>query len=493
MQLIPQKPSYRATHQRWILKKTVCLPGLYRQMKESRLIRYAKAGKSQAIASFLGNRLARFNIWVSATPNPHFLDLSLECLELPAASVVMPLIQKLLRQLNPRNIDKVKVTARFYGEMRAAWAKTFVMSEIHTDTRPIVLTTELPTDASAITVIEPIAKPIAPRQGTTLTSSTQLAIALNKKLGAYNVAAKIVHHDGILCLELRGHQEPHREDCLAIIYELLPQLELPEAEMVQVIGFAATQLVASWTEDIILAELQPQHMTLVRRSLLSSKEKDEFLLPLGAGFLVAIALFFIPFLNLLFKGVGALIFDLGHGIGYCLMGYLPLGLHNPFTGGGIATISGRSPLLFWACYGLWGLLLYCSRRRLFLTLGVVMAALWHGLFFQSTILTGLFLNVSGQVTLWILATSLFYCAFGGYSCRNQIERSLYMMLGTFFLFYQVELYWATWHNNVNGLDWSAFLGITLTLILPYLTYRVYLLNQDQNNPSFLSNPRLRSA
>ncbi|WP_139325012.1 hypothetical protein [[Limnothrix rosea] IAM M-220] len=443
-------------------------------MDESRLVRYAKQGEPEAIASFLGNHLARFNVWVTATPDRYCLNLSLDSLEPPPPEVILPPVQQLIRRLNPDNVELVKISARHYGDLQAVWQQTFLLSEITLNQTFLERTTELDSPASSAIAVKRKAGKTAQ-----LTSATQLAIAINKNLQNLDVAAKVVHHSNIIRVELRGRQVPQREACLTIIYDLLQRLDLPAVEIVQVIGLTARQLEPSWAEDIMLDDILLSRQKTFYKKFVSFKEEEEFWLPLGFGLAVGLILFVVPLFDFAFSVAGTLIFDIGQALGYSLMGYLPTAINNPFEGGGVMAASGRSPLLFGSFYGLWGLLLFLGRRRFLLIFMVIMIALWHGLIYQSTILTNLFVGVSGQLMLWALASVFFYCALGGYSCRNQGERSLYMVFGTFFMFHHLERYWQMWHDSTNTLEWGALLGIALTLTLPYLTYWIFRANRDR--------------
>ncbi|AFY36815.1 hypothetical protein Lepto7376_0377 [[Leptolyngbya] sp. PCC 7376] len=453
-------------------------------MEKSRLNRYAKQGEPQAIASFLGNHLARFNVWVIATPDRHCLNLSVESLEPPSPEEIMPSIEQLLYELQPENVELVKISARHYGELQVVWQKTFLMSEIALDEGNDL--SEAITTTTATSTI---------KQTETFTSSAQLAIAINETLKDFNVAARVIEQKrGTLRIELRGQEVPKRADCLMVIYELLQYSALPEMERVHVMGSASRQVAPDWNEKILLEDLQPNRKQSFYEKIASMDIEEEFWIPLGIGLFVGALMFAVPLFDFAFSAAGRLIYDFGQAIGYSLMGYLPMGIVNPFEGGGVLANSVRSPLLFGCSYALWGLLLFLGRRKFFVIFAVVMMALWHGLIYQSTILTELFLGVSGQLTLWGIASILFYCALGGYSCRNQGERSLYMVFGTFFMFHHLEMYWQAWQENTaNGLDWGALLGIALTLTLPYLTYRIFDANKPKKdtNEDSATNPPLQ--
>ena len=460
-------------------------------MENSRLIRYAKQGQPEAIASFLGNHLARFNVWVTATPDRYCLNLSLDSLEPPSPEAILPSVQRLICKLNPANVELVKISARHYGDLQAVWQQTFLLSEIAADKPlPANIADPIISSAKTTTAVKPPA--ISTEK---ITSTTQLAIAINTGLQDLAVAAKVVHHKNIVRVELRGREVPKRGDCLTVIYDILQKLELPTADIIQVAGLTAKQLQPSWTEEINLDELLLSRQQTLYKKFVSFKEEEEFWLPLGLGLAVGLFLFIVPLFDFAFSVAGTIIFDLGQAIGYSLMGYLPTGINNPFEGGGILTASGRSPLLFGSFYGLWGLLLFLGRRKFVLMVVVVMIALWHGLVYQSSILTNLFVDASGQLMLWGLASVLFYCALGGYSCRNQGERSLYMIFGTFFMFHHLERYWQMWQDSTNTLAWSALLGIALTLTLPYLTYWVFRANRDnkQTKENRASNRSIQSV
>jgi hypothetical protein len=451
-------------------------------MEESRIIRSAKQGDPQAIANFLGNHLASFSVWVTAIPNRHYLDLYLESLDPPHPDRVLSPIQQLLAQLQPADVEVVKISGRKYGETRTKWQQTFVLSAVQSSlSQPLGLLDPLDTIGESfdmlagedLTELEEDVALAELGKLEEINSLSALVLAAHDELHLLGVAAKIDRLVDTLRIELRSAQVPDRESCLLILDDLLARLNMPDIHWVQVQGYGVKQLTPAWEELIPLADVLLSKQILPGRRFISFKEEEEFWLPLGIGLAAGLLVFVVPLFNFAFSLAVTVIVDLGQALGYGLMGYLPVGFNSPLEGGGVLAAAGRSPLLFGAVYGLWGLSVFFLRRRLLWLLLMVAIALWHGLVYLSSPLTELFINTSGQLTLWILASVLFYCALGGYSCRNRGERSLYMVFSTFFMCYHLELYWQMWQLPAEHSNWLAFAGIAITLLLPFLTYKIY--------------------
>lgn len=461
-------------------------------MEESRIISSAKQGDPQAIASFLGNHLASFSVWVSATPNRHYLDLYLESLEPPHPDRILSPIQQLLVQLQPAHVEMVKISGRKYGELQAKWQQTFLLSAVQVShPQPLDILT-------GINVSDPWGDAAEMKDWRDLTteeleteelgkleeinSLSALVLATYGALQPLGVCAKIDQVLDCLKIELRGTRVPHREDCLVILYEVLSRLNLPGIHMVQVQGYGVKGVAPTWEESLPLDDLLLSRQISPSRRSLSFREEEEFVIPLGIGLAAGLLVLVVPLFHFAFGVAATLVIDLGRALGYGLMGYMPLGFDNPLTGGGVVAATGRSPLLFGAWYGLWGLLVFWGRRRLFWSLSLVAIALWHGLIYLSKPLTTLFIHGSGSLSLWILTAVLFYCACGGYSCRNRGERSLYMLFSTFFMGYHLQLYWRVWQLPTEYSNWLAFVGISITLLLPFITYKVYQTQSERVNP-----------
>ncbi|NJN74319.1 MAG: hypothetical protein HC799_16760 [Limnothrix sp. RL_2_0] len=440
-------------------------------MEDSQLIYAAKQGDPQAIASFLGNHLAELSLWVTATSNHRYLDLYLESLEPPQPQRVLHLIQQLLCNLQPDSVELVKISGRCYGDLQAQWQRSFLLSEV------VPLDDFQVNAASAAIVPRTLApKAVDPslnlKRDVLISDLGTLVLSVNEAFQAFGVAAKITGYQQILKIELRSLRAPDQENCLTVLYQVLAHLNFPDIRQLQVQAFSTRQVEPAWQENILVQDLLLLKHNVSAAQFVSFRQENEFFRPIGIGLVVGLLVFFVPFFHFAFVGIVTFLADMGQAIAYGAMGYLPTALSNPFQGGGVTVIPDRLPLLIGIFYGAYGLLLFLIRRRLrwLLFMGAIAALL--GLLLVTNNAT-IFISLASHLTIWILSAICLYCALGHYSCRNQGERALYVVFSTFFYLYNLDRYFHNFQADINQLDWLSFVGLGITLFLPFFTYIVF--------------------
>lgn len=435
--------------------------------KNSQLLVSAKQGDPQAIASFLGNHLAGFSLWVTATANHRYLDLHLESIDPPQPGEIVPLIQQLLCQLRPESVELVKISGRKFDEIPAAWEQTFRLSEVLINGD----VAQFPPSLTPITTPSPLLNP-----DVILSDLFSLVLAVNEALQPLNVAAKIERIDHILNVELRALQVPKQTQCLPILYEALARLDMPGLQAIRVQGFTAKQLMPSWVEELPARDVLLTAQISTAAQFRSFREEEEFWRPIGVGVVAGLVVFALPLLNFAFQGVTTVIFDGSQAIGYLLMGYLPVLEHHPLQGGGIKVLEalGRSPWVIGLVYGLWGYSFYRVRHVPILLTTMVAIAVMH----SAICWTALALPVAqllGHLTLWSLSLLLLYCAFARHAYRNQGERALYVAFSVFFSLDNISHYLQLFRSDPLQTNWLAFLGLAITLVIPFLSYQLFIL------------------
>ncbi len=185
--------------------------------------------------------------------------------------------------------------------------------------------------------------------------------------------------------------------------------------------------------EIELLPLQPQPISTVGLGAL------------GTGLLLAIALFSIGFLHLLFNGFLVMVHEVGHAITHWLFGRPAIPTVNILFGGGITLAMEQVALLVVAIYLGFAWLLYRVRRypRVQGLLVVVILLYSYCLLTPTNQMLTTFMGHGMELVAIALCL---YLATSGYFCRIKGDRTIYAMLGFFTLFHDIQFSWRLGHD-----------------------------------------------
>lgn len=307
-----------------------------------------------------------------------------------------------------------------------------------------------------------------------------IATLLNRAFQKQNVTVR-VHCDGS-CLKilLEGKPLPEQSQAIALIRQGMQRLQPDRIHSVQVYGRLSGATKPLWTEAFLLDELDaaplPSPEPTPASSLPEAKESIQtptsdrkadqplttrittsakVLRPkaieakgIGAlltGLVLAVILFTLGPLKVLFHGFLILVHEVGHAITHWLFGRPAIPTVNILFGGGITLTFGQSPFLIALIYLGIAFLIYLCRAYPRLQGVLVLLTLVYTYCLLTRTNTMLSTAMGHGMELVALAACL-YCSTSGYFCRIPGDRAIYAMLGFFTLFSDVQFSWQLTHD-----------------------------------------------
>jgi hypothetical protein len=160
---------------------------------------------------------------------------------------------------------------------------------------------------------------------------------------------------------------------------------------------------------------------------------------------LAIVLFSLGPLNLLFRGFLILVHEVGHAVTHWLFGRPAIPTVNLLFGGGVTLVLGQSALLIGLIYAGMAFLIYCLRSYPRLQGCLVAIAILYTLCLSGQMNTMLATFMGHGMELVAIFVCL-YLAASGYFCRITGDRTIYAMLGFFTYFCDVQFSWRLIHD-----------------------------------------------
>jgi len=315
-----------------------------------------------------------------------------------------------------------------------------------------------------------------------------IAALLNRALQPKGMTATAQLEGNCLTVELSSAQPIHQANVMAFIQQGMNRLQPQRIQTV--IVFAQTDQVGefAWMESFLLvgvttslsssllefppiadttsstpAKLNPSQSDGVAESItkssrspkqpsaksLSSKRQA----PISAkgiealllGFAIAIALFNLGFLKVLFNGAVILVHEVGHAVTHWVFGRPAIPTVNIYFGGGVTIPLGQVWLLNVLIYLGIAYFIYRlqGRSRLQGTVALLTLGYTYCLFTPTNQMLAVFMGHGMELVA--IAVCL-YLAASGKLCRIPGDRTIYAMLGFFIFFSATEFYWKLLQN-----------------------------------------------
>ncbi len=181
---------------------------------------------------------------------------------------------------------------------------------------------------------------------------------------------------------------------------------------------------------------------------------------LGAGFLLALAVFFLPFLNRLFHYLLVLLHEFGHAFWGWLFGYFCVPAFTGQYGGGVTSINdNQNILIIIGVYFIFAFFFYLNRNNIKGILVLCALTLVYSLC-AFTHVHNLIVIFMGHGSELIFAGIFFYRAISGRSIVKGAEQPLYAFAGFYIEFNNIKFAWKVIRNPVDRImyDTDALAG-----------------------------------
>lgn len=309
-----------------------------------------------------------------------------------------------------------------------------------------------------------------------------IATLLNRAFQKQNVTVRVRSDGSCLRILLEGKPLPEQSQAIALIRQGMMRLQPDRIHSVQVFGRLPGATRALWTEAFLLEEV-PDVTSLsepelsLEQSLSETEESSQSYLqsakPLdqavetrvvatgvslrpkainskgvGAlltGFVLAVILFALGPLKVLFHGFLILVHEVGHALTHWLFGRPAIPAVNILFGGGITLVFGQSLLLIALIYLGIAFLIYLCRSYPRLQGVLVLLTLIYTYCLLTRTNTMLSTFMGHGMELVAIAVCLYFST-SGYFCRIPGDRAIYAMLGFFTLFSDVQFSWQLGHD-----------------------------------------------
>ncbi|MEM8639131.1 MAG: hypothetical protein AAGG51_09995 [Cyanobacteria bacterium P01_G01_bin.54] len=407
----------------------------------SKLLKLAKQGDAQAIATLLGEKLEPKGIWVLAQRQDDTLELIFESLQAPPQGSMTQFIERGMRSLQPIGLRRIRLHGRQMGESADAWQAQIEIPFIAPSEPEAPAEPELP--EPELNTVPSVAETAQITNPTRQSSNALIAAAQRGEKGALSslLAREFRNHNVVVRTTLMGtclqinFSGPDATDQAQYAYQAdqaVRLLQLPFVQWLRIQGFARGQDEPLWS-----MEYDPNDPATAP-DYVDEPFKERELDPDGRNCLlwglgIGAALALMPFTRFVLSYFVILVHEIGHAIAYWLFGYPAVPTFNFLHGGGIALALNR--LSFLPILLMMGLAYLCYRYRHNVptqqTLGIVL--LLYALF-TVTPLHQIVISAMGHGGELLAIAFCFYCALGKRFCPYPGERFLYAMLAWFTLF-----------------------------------------------------------
>lgn len=409
----------------------------------SQLLKLAKQGDANAIATLLSEKLEPKGIWVIAQRQGEQLDLIFESLQPPPKTALAKFIESGMRSLNPVGLRQVLLHGRQMGESTDAWQYK------------IKLQFTAPPEPDAIADIEDDSTLLAPPPPASVTQTIDLqnppdsnpnALVTAAQQGQKGAISRLLVHefrrDNVVvrtklmgtCLQvdLSGPDATDQAEYLPRVQGIIADLQLPFAEQVRVQAINRTQDEPLWRVDYDPRD--PKYAPSPVTEPFKGRKLDAGGRNcLAWGLAIAVLLFLVPITRFILNYFVILVHELGHAIAFWLFGYLAVPTFNFMDGGGITLPLGRLSLLTTIILGGLGYLCYHYRHNIPTQRFCGIVLLSYAVLNFTPLHNIVVVAMGHGGELGAIAFCL-YCALGNYYCPVPGERFLFAMLGWFTLF-----------------------------------------------------------
>ncbi len=427
----------------------------------SKLLKLARSGDSEAIASLLGEKLESHGIWVMGQRRDEGLDLIVESLNGPKQDAIAPLITKAMQSLRPVGVRSLMLRGRRMGESSDIWQQTIPLTYIppaepepEPVAAPVQPTPPPPEPAPAFPTAAPNALIDAAQQGQAGAISGLFAHEFRRD----NVVVRTVVSDRRVTVRLSANKMPDQAALAPRVAKTAQDLDLPFMDLLRVEGYRRGQRDPIWTVDYEGGRLAEQARSPQVRSL----DPDGRTCILG-GLALGLTLALIPLTRILFGAWTVMVHELGHAIASLLFGYIAIPSFDFRYGGGITIPVGQIPLFTPLALSGFGYLCYHYRHN------IPTQRLWGGILLlyglaSITALDQILITAMGHGGELVAIALCLYFALGRYFCLRSQERLIMAMLGWFTLF-------DLWH-------FGGQLLFSTTALANYLAGKGSLLDHD---------------
>lgn len=272
-----------------------------------------------------------------------------------------------------------------------------------------------------------------------------IATLLNRAFHRQKVTVRVQLQGSCLKILLEGSPLPEQNQAIALIHQGMQRLQPERIHSIQVYGRLPGATRPLWTEALLLegpdspADREPE-LSLQPRAI-----EAKGIGALLTGFVLAVILFALGPLRVLFHGFLILVHEIGHAVTHWLFGRPAIPSVNILFGGGITLVFGQSLWLIVLIYLGIAFLIYLCRAYPRLQGILVLLTLVYTVCLLTRTNTMLSTFMGHGMELVAIAVCL-YCSTSGYFCRIPGDRAIYAMLGCFTLFSDVQFSWQLSHD-----------------------------------------------
>lgn len=459
------------------------------------LVQLAKQGDGRAIAVLLGQAFEKREIAVKVNLKGNCLQVLLEANPTPSPSIAMTVMQQVMSRLQPESLERVEVYGRQLGAKSFSWQQELRLQPLQT-----AALSPSPANSQAPAQITPQLRELA-KQG----DPEAIATLLNVALAEPGITTQVSWQDYNLHVVLQAETIPDRARMLVAIDRELMALDSFLIQKLVVEGQTWGRKTGDWqeefklgtygktiaqplsiatenkplpstTQDLELNQISPclQHpsgtgrgtgeqvtrYTTYRRTLASSPVQPRSQAVTNAGWgavltglVLAVILFILSPLKLLFRGFLVMVHEVGHALTHWLFGRPAIPMIDFAFGGGITLSFEQSWLILGLIYLAIAYLIWLCRvyPRLQGVLVLFTGLYSFCLFTHWNLILSTFMGHGMEILAIFIC---FYLAISGYFCRLGGDRAIYAMLGFFTWFCDLQFSWQLLYD----LDFQSWYG-----------------------------------
>jgi len=275
----------------------------------------------------------------------------------------------------------------------------------------------------------------------------RIVARLNAVLFYKQMTAEVWLQSSTLQVRLVAEPPADWSGAAILIDRELMRLRLGEVSLVQVEGVEPGSQEPVWQDEFALGDrastLVPPRQNPPPSNSPSSPPRSpqrEGLQAVLLGLGLAIALFVLSPLKLLFRGFLVLVHEVGHALTYWLFGYPAIPSVDLAFGGGVTLVLDQMPVLLGLIYLGLGALFYLGRFYPRLQGLVFLGAILYSICLFTPLHKLLSIGMGHGMEAIAIFVCLYFCISGRF-CKFSGDRTIYGMLGFFTLFSDLEFSW----------------------------------------------------
>lgn len=478
-------------------QQTVCSVGTLEAALD--LVQLARQGDTQAIATLLKRAFEKQNIIIKVNRKDQCLQILLEAAQVPEQTAAMYVIQQMMSVLQPARLSMIRVYSRRSGAAHYVWQQEF----------PVTYIEPVPAISSQESSAEELARAVQhdspQRQLARKGDPDAIAAWLNDLLAGQQITAQVSWQDYRLHIILTARTVPPQTPILRWLDCELTNLDAFMIQNLVVQGRAEDSGTPAWqaefeigayvqssvesspslessnsvsnsaTDPVTLADSsnlstsvqpdkaisQPIRLSPTRRTAPtppSPKLRSQAITTQGwsallTGFVLAILLFALAPLKLLFRGFLVMVHEVGHAITHWLFGRPAIPMIDFAFGGGLTLHFEQSWVILALIYGAIAFLMFLCRVYPRLQGIVALCTLVYSicLFTNWNLILSTFMGHGMEL---VAIFGCLYLAISGYFCRMAGDRAIYAMLGFFTFFCDLQFGWQLLYDT----DFQAWYG-----------------------------------